>query len=312
VVALTDEDGELLETVEYDVYGASAVTQHNGASPTGNRFLFTGREQDAETGLYHYRARAYSPYLGRFLQRDRISYDTFLSLYAYVENDPINRVDPVGLHWFREEEEARLKKETEEAWERAVVESKISPWATWEGFRTTEIWDNFNFPKDIMAVANQNLNAARAWVDSNLYDPFRDPFFRQEVIQKLLNPTMEQYWNNLQQEFGAAIGADVEKGQNMYVLKLSNVSKGTAVPLNTPSAEVTIKGIQQGMLWVGNVHTHPGTGGPSNFDINGAIDKKRPDWVVDCDRTVWVVSSSGVVREYYHKLVPPALTSLVY
>jgi RHS repeat-associated protein len=54
--------------VEYDVYGASAVTQHNGASPTGNRFLFTGREQDAETGLYHYRARAYDPYLGRFLQ----------------------------------------------------------------------------------------------------------------------------------------------------------------------------------------------------------------------------------------------------
>ena len=31
-------------------------------------------EYDSETGLYHYRARAYSPALGRFLQPDPISF----------------------------------------------------------------------------------------------------------------------------------------------------------------------------------------------------------------------------------------------
>ena len=100
MVALTDEDGELLETVEYDVYGAPAVTQEEGVSPTGNRFLFTGREWDAETGLYHYRARAYDPYLGRFLQRDPIE---SINLYTYVANNPIIWTDPLGLrmhcHW---------------------------------------------------------------------------------------------------------------------------------------------------------------------------------------------------------------------
>ena len=94
VVALTDEDGELLETVEYDVYGSPSITQHGSNPPTGNRYLFTGREYDFETGLYHYRARAYSPSLGRFLQRDPIP---AVNLYTYVKNQPVIYRDPSGL-----------------------------------------------------------------------------------------------------------------------------------------------------------------------------------------------------------------------
>jgi RHS repeat-associated protein len=36
--------------------------------------MFTGREYDIETGLYYYRARYYSPGIGRFLQRDPLSW----------------------------------------------------------------------------------------------------------------------------------------------------------------------------------------------------------------------------------------------
>jgi hypothetical protein len=36
--------------------------------------MFTGREYDAETGLYYYRARFYAPRLGRFLQRDPVTW----------------------------------------------------------------------------------------------------------------------------------------------------------------------------------------------------------------------------------------------
>ncbi|WP_284176677.1 RHS repeat-associated core domain-containing protein, partial [Frigidibacter sp. SD6-1] len=35
---------------------------------------FTGREYDAETGLYHYRARVYDPGVGRFLQADPLGF----------------------------------------------------------------------------------------------------------------------------------------------------------------------------------------------------------------------------------------------
>jgi len=63
-----------------------------------SRFLFTGREYDAVTGLYHYRARAYSTKLERFLQLDPIDFHgAAINLYQYVGNNTINYNDPFGL-----------------------------------------------------------------------------------------------------------------------------------------------------------------------------------------------------------------------
>jgi len=58
--------------------------------------MFTGREYDAETGLYFYRARYYSPELGRFLQADPLDLDDE-NTYTYCYNDPVNYSDPYGL-----------------------------------------------------------------------------------------------------------------------------------------------------------------------------------------------------------------------
>jgi RHS repeat-associated protein len=48
-------------------------------------------------GLYYYKARFYDPSLGRFLQTDPVGTADDLNLYAYVGNNPVNRVDPTGL-----------------------------------------------------------------------------------------------------------------------------------------------------------------------------------------------------------------------
>ncbi len=65
----------------YDEYGRPAPGNQG-------RFQYTGQMWLAEVGLYHYKARAYSPGLGRFLQTDPIGYAEGLNLYAYVGGDP--------------------------------------------------------------------------------------------------------------------------------------------------------------------------------------------------------------------------------
>src|SRR6202042_3810233 len=67
------------------------------ASAIGEAFRYTGRRFDTETGLYYYRARYYSPLLGRFLHSDPIGYKPDLNLYTYVGNYLLDKTDPSGL-----------------------------------------------------------------------------------------------------------------------------------------------------------------------------------------------------------------------
>ncbi len=101
VVLITDSSGQIAERYEYDAFGKATIRDGGGDlltnSAVGNRFLFTAREYDAETGLHYYRARSYSADLGRFLQLDPIDFDAGdVNLYRYVGNDPVNWVDPRG------------------------------------------------------------------------------------------------------------------------------------------------------------------------------------------------------------------------
>ena len=95
VTSLSNGAGSIANTYTYDSFGKLTASTGSLVNP----FQYTGRESDSETGLYYYRARYYDSTLGSFISEDPIGFDSGdVGLYAYVNGDPLNYTDPVGLN----------------------------------------------------------------------------------------------------------------------------------------------------------------------------------------------------------------------
>ncbi len=92
VIALTDGAGTVVTRYTYDAWGNHTTSGAAIEQPFG----FTGREWDADSGLYFYRARYYDPGVGRFISRDPVGLTGGPNLYMYAANNPVSNVDPTG------------------------------------------------------------------------------------------------------------------------------------------------------------------------------------------------------------------------
>ena len=110
VIALADAaTGRLVATYTYDAWGK--IVKINGQNPEDvastnianiNPFRYRGYYYDTETGLYYLQSRYYDPDAGRFISADGQLNGGVLgyNMFAYCENNPVNRADSTGEAWY--------------------------------------------------------------------------------------------------------------------------------------------------------------------------------------------------------------------
>ena len=95
---VTDTLGNVVEESDFYPYGGEIPI--TGSDP--NRYKFTGKERDSESGLDNFGFRYYSSSMGRFMKPDDslVYWDRSdpqsLNLYSYAENNPVSNTDDDG------------------------------------------------------------------------------------------------------------------------------------------------------------------------------------------------------------------------
>ncbi len=95
VTAMMDSQQNIVARYLYDPFGRQLGKW--GAMADANRFRFSSKEFNANSGLYYYGFRFYDPGVQRWLNRDPIGEIGGLNLHEFVVNSPLNLVDPYGL-----------------------------------------------------------------------------------------------------------------------------------------------------------------------------------------------------------------------
>ena len=105
VVALLDASGSTVASYAYDPYGK--ILSSEGTMAETNPLRYRGYYYDTESGLYYLQSRYYDPATCRFVNADnaaviavspeKANWDK--NLFAYCDNDPVNRKDDGGNIW---------------------------------------------------------------------------------------------------------------------------------------------------------------------------------------------------------------------
>jgi RHS repeat-associated protein len=91
-----DGGGDIISYEEYYPYGCTSYQAVRNQRETPNRYRYTGKERDEESGLYYHGARYYAPWLCRWTSADPLGLVGGINLYRFAAANPIRFTDPTG------------------------------------------------------------------------------------------------------------------------------------------------------------------------------------------------------------------------
>ncbi|MEF7645723.1 RHS repeat-associated core domain-containing protein, partial [Bacillus cereus] len=124
VVAMTDQNREVVATYEYDAWGNVLKSDTKGIA-ADNPFGYAGYMYDKEIGMYYLIARYFNPDHGVFLSVDPDPGDeddpVTMNGYTYADNNPVMKVDPDGHY------AVNIKTKWFQAW--GNLDRKVTQWS---------------------------------------------------------------------------------------------------------------------------------------------------------------------------------------
>jgi len=232
-IALTDDNGNVTDRIEYSAYGSLTYRAGNTDTP----FLFNGRYgvMTDPNGLLYMRARFYNPYLCRFINPDPTGFSGGMNFYAYANGNPISYLDPFGLD--------------------ALAEGNMNP--SWLNLGSANSTPNLQLTID----PNMNLGPfmTAAGDASPMPQAYYDPNYSSTM--SVSYPQQDQYMAGLN-----AVASGVQLGSQIGLIALTMMSgqeefvPNEMVTVTHFTDAATVARIQSGsgMLNVGTFVTLPG------------------------------------------------------
>jgi RHS repeat-associated protein len=237
VRSVTGEYGTLEDRYEYDAFGVP----YAGDLGNGMDLGYTGKRYDVVTGLYNYGYRDYKPEVARFTTVDPIRDGS--NWFAYVNNDPVNWVDPWGL-WIIRGDGTAIAEPGDTLWglARQLTDRGIN-------------WERYEFADDPLRTIDPKTLQVGAVINIENILGFSNADQAAANIMQKINPTSQT------QEFEYGGFTYQQDGKTYYTRPTTDSSKDSWNPMNHGVSPITV-GASQYILGPnqtvsGWYHTHP-------------------------------------------------------
>jgi RHS repeat-associated protein len=296
---ITDRNETVIHHIEYMPSGEQfSERRDNWATP----YKFNGKELDAETGLYYYGARYYTPEIGIWLSVDPLSDERpSLSPYNYCQLNPVMRVDPTGMlddeFGVTSTGEVKLLKRKSGDHELYKLDNngkkvdvngdgKMSEGTDFVKFGRKDVKSAIRF--NISIIGDEHRETGRSFGN-------RADFSNQESAENIFNfITCQKNTDTWKTDVEYSL-ADLEKGNNRISLLTTGRSSESAIG----SRNHVLKNTDKGFRLTRHIHNHPSNNpNPSTGYETGDIDFKNNIKHVGTPNTLYQIKTKHGISNY--------------